>query len=174
MRRQSLRSLQKKKSEERKSALALLPKYQEYFESAGLWSIAEDIIEAVNTSIIEPYNTRANVQKADAQIPELKIEDFKPFQPKPQKPNTPQQPNGNEPSDTPNVPEETPKSPSPGDDPRVPAESPVPNEMDDYKSLSSVERALVRKFLSVINSMTDLPDKQKTKLKTRLRKKIIK
>lgn len=169
-----LRESAKKKSEERKTALALLPKYQEYFEAADLWSIAEDIVEAVNASIIEPYNTRANVQKADAQIPELKIEDFKPSQLKPQNPNTPQQPNGNEPPDTPNVPGDIPNSPIPEDDPSVPAEPPAPNEMDDYKSLSSVERALVRKFLSVINSMTDLPDKQKTKLKTRLRKKIIK
>jgi len=170
-----LKDSAKKKHEERKTALSLLPKYQEYFESAGLWSVAEDIVEAVNTSIIEPYNTRANVQKADAQIPELRIEDFKPSQSKPQKPNTPQHPNGTEPSDTLKNPGGIPNPPpSPGDAPNEPVEPPVPNEMDDYKSLSTVERALVRKFLSVINSMSDLPDKQKTKLKTRLRKKIIK
>ncbi len=164
----------KKKCEERKTALTLLPKYQEYFESAGLWSVAEDIVEAVNTSIIQTYNTRANVQKADAQIPELRIEDFKPSQPKHQKPNTHQQPNGSEPSNTPKSTEDIPTPPIQGDDLNEPVEPTGPNEMDDYKSLSTVERALVRKFLSVINSMSDLPDKQKTKLKARLRKKIIK
>lgn len=164
----------KKKYDERKTALTLLPKYQEYFESAGLWVVAEDIVEAVNTSIIEPYNTRANVQKADAQIPELRIEDFKPSQPKTLKPNTSQHPNGAEPSNAPKNPGDIPNLPIPGDDLNEPVEPTVPNEMDDYKSLSTVERALVRKFLSVINSMSDLPDKQKTKLKVRLRKKIIK
>lgn len=164
----------KKAVTDRKNALGLSSKYQTFFEDNGLWTIVEDIVDAVNESTIEQYNNKANVQKADAQIPELKIEDFKPSQPKPQNPNTPQQPNGNEPPDTPNVPGDIPNSPIPGDDPSVPAEPPAPNEMDDYKSLSSVERALVRKFLSVINSMTDLPDKQKTKLKIRLRKKIIK
>lgn len=170
-----LREAAKKKSEERKTALTLLPKYQEYFESAGLWSVAEDIVAAVNISIIEPYNTRTNVQKSDAQIPELKIEEFKPSQSKPNKTDSTSQPHQNvEPTDTPLNPSGNANPQNPLNSPDITISPTVTNEMDDYKGLSVVERALVRKFLSVINSMTELPEKQKTKMKLRLRKKIIK
>lgn len=168
----------KKKVEEKKTALNCASKYQEFFESHGLWAVVEDIVEAVNESTIEPFNNRANVQKADGQIPELKISDFKPSTPKLKTPKLPNNPGGN------NVPtqqhnlggDETSGNTIPGILPEgepIPQEPVAPNEMDDYKSLSSVERALVKKFLSVINSMAELPEKQKIKIKTRLRKKII-
>ena len=170
-----LRESAKKKSEERKTAFTLLPKYQEYFEAAGLWSVAEDIVEAVNISIIEPYNTRTNVQKSDAQIPELKIEEFKPSQPKHHKTDSSSQPRQNaEPTDKPQNPSGNANPQNSLNGPDIIVSPTVTNEMDDYKGLSVVERALVRKFLSVINSMTELPEKQKTKMKLRLRKKIIK
>lgn len=168
----------KKALTDRKNALGLSSKYQTYFEDNGLWAIVEDIVDAVNESTIEQYNNKAKVQKADAQIPELKLEEFKPNAPKPASPNTP---NSQSNEDTDPKQQDNPSgenifgsNTTPGGLPTTPTEPPVPNEMDDYKSLSTVERALVRKFLSVINSMSDLPDKQKTKLKTRLRKKIIK
>lgn len=168
----------KKAVADRKNALVLSSKYQAYFEDNGLWAIVEDIVDAVNESTIKQYNNKAKVQKADAQIPELKLEEFKPNTPQQISPSTTSsQPNG----DTdPKQPESSDGKNFPGNNttsgglPTTPTETPVPNEMDDYKSLSTVERALVRKFLSVINSMSDLPDKQKTKLKARLRKKIIK
>ena len=50
----------------------------------------------------------------------------------------------------------------------------IPSEMDAYKTLSSVERGIIKKVLSVINSMSDIPEKQKHKLKTKLQKKIVK
>ncbi len=166
-----LREIIRKKQEDRKTAEAILPKYQQYFEENGLWVVAEDIIDAVNEAIIDPYNTRSNVQLADAQILQLKIDKFKPEVPKPLKqsdePNkllkTDILGNLNKDEDNPDYHENN-----------TPTESPVLNEMDEYKGLSTVERNLVRKFLSVINSMTELPDKQKNKIKTRLRKKIMK
>lgn len=170
----------REKQDEKKSKLALLKPYQDFFEDQGVWDIAENIVDSVNESVINVYNTRANVQKADAQIPELKIDDFKPSTPKPTKPGTPQsQPGGGDIPSKPNTPggENNPgENPGnvPGNNPDAPVDPSVPNEMDDYKSLSTVERALVRKFLSVINSMTELPEKQKAKMKSRLRKKIIK
>ena len=61
-----------------------------------------------------------------------------------------------------------------GENPDSPVMPPLPSDMDDYKHLSTVEKNLIRKFLSVINSMNDLPQKQKDRIKTKLRKKIIK
>lgn len=165
----------KKKQDERKTAQTYLPKYQQYFEENNLWTVGEDVIEAVNESIIEPYNGRSNVQLADAQIPSLKVSSFKPELPKPQSPEpdpTPQ----DKPDDfhnTPNGGEENPSNTDTpgGENTDTPS---VPSEIDKYKGQPTVVRNLVRKFLAVIDSMTELPDKQKDKMKTRLRKKILK
>lgn len=162
----------KKQNEERRTALALLSKYQEYFENSGSWHVADDIIEAVNESIIQPFNQKPLVQKTDSQISELRIKDFKPKQvPTPPIQPTPSAtpsgltpPNGN--TDNP----DSPSVPTPPVTPSAPAKK---SEFDHYKGLSRVERDLVKKFLSVINA-ADIPDKAKERMYTRLRKKIIK
>lgn len=162
----------KKQNEERRTALALLTKYQEYFENSGSWHVADDIIEAVNESIIQPFNQKPLVQKTDSQISELRIKDFKPKQvPTPPIQPTPSAtPSGLTP---PNGNTDNPDSPSVPTTPVTPSAPAKKSEFDHYKGLSRVERDLVKKFLSVINA-ADIPDKAKERMYTRLRKKIIK
>ena len=62
---------------------------------------------------------------------------------------------------------------APGSTPPPLPTPPTPSEMDYYKSLSKVERDMVKKFISVINT-TDLPEKVKERMFAKLRKKIIK
>ena len=134
--------------------------------------MAVDIIEAVNESIIQPFNQKTLVQKTDSQISELKIKDFKPKQvPTPLIQPTPSAtpsglipPSGNT---------DNPDSPAVSTPPVTPLTPATQSEFDHYKGLSRVERDLVKKFLSVI-SAADIPDKAKEKIYTRLRKKIIK
>lgn len=159
----------KKRIEEKKAALASLPKYQEYFQKNDLWFVAEDIIESVNESVIEPYNQRPLVQKTDSQIPLLKVKDYKPVvKPPVTPPVTP--PEGVENSMQPDNPDKSQDPNSPGS---TPPPAPTPSEMDYYKHLSKVERDMVKKFISVINA-TDLPEKIKERMFAKLRKKIIK
>lgn len=155
------------------SALDALPKYQSFFEENNCWDIAQDIVDAVNDSVITVYNRLPKVEKADAQIKELDLADFKPSVPAPQpSPVTPvSNPGSAVPGDNPTDTPDSPNIPSTPISPVVPAES---NEMDPYKGLSTVEKGIVRKVLSVINSMTDIPDKQKKKLKDKLQKRIVK
>lgn len=165
-----LQEIIKKKQEEKKIARELLPKYQQYFEDNGLWDVAADIVDAVNETTIEPYNKRSDVQLSDAQIQLMKIDTFRPELPSPKESDTPNKISklsSLENIEDRNVKEDNQANLDKGT-------TSIPNELDDYKGLSTVERNLVRKFLSVINSMTELPDKQKDKIKLRLRKKIIK
>lgn len=168
--RKKIKSKIKEKEEGLQSALEVLPKYQAFFEENTAWDVAQDIVDAVNEGVIKNYNISPKVEKADAQIKELDLDYFKPSAP-PQS-AAPTQPgnytSGNEnPCDKPQEAPVSPVLPSTPD-------TLVPNEMDAYKTLSSVERGIVRKVLSVINSMTDIPDKQKQKLKNKLQKKIVK
>jgi hypothetical protein len=164
----------KEKEEAIKCALDALPKYQNFFEENDAWDVAQDVVDAVNEGVIKNYNTSAKVEKADAQIKELDLDNFKPSTPT--QPIQPMQfgnstPDNDNPGENPiTVPGSsvTPTNPEP------PTKPPVPSEMDAYKALSTVERGIVRKVLSVINSMTDIPDKQKQKLKNKLQKKIVK
>ncbi|WP_217939756.1 ATP-binding protein [Duncaniella muris] len=165
----------KKKTEEKKNALTLLPKYQEYFQKNNVWFVAEDIIESVNESVIEPYNQRPLVQKTDSQIPFLKVKDYKPVAHPPVTPSTipAATPTGGEDSVQPDNPDKPQDPNAPGSTPPPLPTPPTPSEMDYYKSLSKVERDMVKKFISVINT-TDLPEKVKERMFAKLRKKIIK
>lgn len=166
----------KKKNEDRKSALALATKYQDYFEQNDTWFVAEDIVDAVNEGVIDTYNQRQQVQKTDSQIPVIKIKDYKrevkssPTAKSMQNsgPNYDSENSDNHSGDTNHIIDcgdtsntKTPETPK------------QPSEMDHYKNLSKVERDLVRKFLSVIKT-TDVPEKIKERMYSRLRKKIIK
>lgn len=168
--RKKIREKIKEKESGLKSALEALPKYQSFFEENDSWDIAQDIVDAVNDSVITAYNRLPKVERADAQIKELDLADFKPEVPESQPaPLTPAaNPGAAVPMDNPT---DNPGTPSATSIPSLPAE---PNEMDPYKCLSSVEKGIVRKVLSVINSMTDIPDKQKKKLKDKLQKRIVK
>lgn len=149
-----------------------LPRYQTFFEERSAWDVAQDIVDAVNEGIIKNYNTSAKIEKADAQIKDLNLDDFKPSAPtKHTNPvNTTTSPSNNErPNDNPNSHTNSPSTPNLEQS----TENTVPNEMDAYKTLSTVEKSIVRKVLSVINSMTDIPDKQKQKLKNKLQKRIV-
>lgn len=172
--RKKIREKIKEKEDSLKSAMDALPKYQSFFEENDAWDVAQDIVESVNDGIVAAYNKNAKVEKADAQIKELDLSDFKPAMPTP----TPSSgsnpgyltPGGVDPTVTPTTTPGT-ATPSTSD---TPSEPTVPNEMDAYKGLSVVEKGIVRKVLSVINSMTDIPDKQKAKLKNKLQKRIVK
>lgn len=152
-----------------KKAMDSLPKYQSFFEENDSWDIAQDIVDAVNNSVITVYNRSPKVERADAQIKELDLDDFKPLTPIPS--SLPASTPGGESSDNPSDNPDAPNHPS---IPSLPVEPAEPNEMDPYKGLSTVEKGIVRKVLSVINSMTDIPDKQKKKLKDKLQKRIVK
>lgn len=148
-----------------------LPKYQHFFEENDSWDIAQDIVDSVNDSVIADYNRSPKVELADAQIKELDLNDFRP-----QIPTAPSAAPATTPGGGNSVVSNTdnPDAPSIPSIPSTPAEPAEPNEMDPYMGLSTVERGIVRKVLSVINSMTDIPDKQKKKLKDKLQKRIVK
>lgn len=159
----------KEKEEGLTNALDALPKYQHFFDENDTWDIAQDVVDAVNEGVIKNYNTSAKVEKADAQIKELYLDYFKPHvQTQLVHPTQP----GNSTPDNKNSGEKVPDVPGIYETPSTP-EPHVPSEMDAYKALSTVERDIVRKVLSVINSMTDIPEKQKLKLKNKLQKKIV-
>lgn len=167
-----IRETIKKKQQDRTTALENVGKYQQFFSETGRWIVASDIVDAVNSKLIEPYNKRSAVELADAQIPELNLTQFQPTKSDiPPHENT----DANNISST-SVPQESNpgKEVSSAASTDIPDTPKVPNEMDDYKNLSTVERGMVRKFLSVINSMNDVPDKQKKKIKDKLKKKLIK
>lgn len=173
--RKTLREKIKEKEDNLGNIMGGLPKYQNFFEENGAWDIAQDIIDAVNEGAISTYNTTFKVEKADAQINELNLSDFKPriSTPLPEEPSNLSKSipgNGNSIS-TPISDPGSASLPLPSD-PHV--EPDQPNEMDDYKGLSKVERAIMRKVLNTINSMSDIPEKQKQKLKDKLKKKIVK
>lgn len=169
--RKKIRGKIKEKEESLTSAMNALPKYQIFFDENDAWDVAQDIIEAVNDGTIATYNKSAKVERADAQIKELDLNDFKPEAPA----SLPSSIPGNTSSDNKESGETTSTAPGvPPATPGIPSMPPVPNEMDAYKGLSVVERGVIRKVLSVINSMTDIPDKQKTKLKNKLQKRLIK
>lgn len=170
--RKKIRNKIKEKEDGLQSALEALPKYQIFFDGNDAWDVAQDIVDAVNEGVIKSYNKSAKVELSNAQIKELDLVNFKPSThaqlTQPTHPVTPnnENPRGNH-STVPGV-------AIPPSGVEQPAEPPVPSEMDAYKTLSTVERGIVRKVLSVINSMTDIPEKQKQKLKNKLQKKIVK
>lgn len=172
--RRKIREKIKEKEESLQSVTEALPKFQNFFEENDAWDVAQNIVEAVNDDKIKSYNKNAKVEKADAQIKELELTDFKPTTPVP--PPSPAATPGNPTPGcgNPDMPSATPGFTGSASTHGTPAESPVPNEMDAYKGLSTVEKSIVRKVLSVINSMTDIPDKQKAKLKNKLQKRIVK
>ena len=104
----------------------------------------------------------------------MDLSDFKPVAPSPTSSPTSTPENPTPGCDNPDTPSATHGSVAPSSTTETPTEHPAHNEMDAYKGLSTVERGIVRKVLSVINSMTDIPDRQKQKLKNKLQKKIVK
>lgn len=172
--RKEIRKKIKEKEESIQNTMTALPKFQNFFEENDAWDVAQNIVDAVNDDKIKSYNTNARVEKADAQIKELDLSDFKPvaLPPTSSPTSTPENPTPG--CDTPDTPSATHGSAAPSSTTETPTEHPSHNEMDAYKGLSTVERGIVRKVLSVINSMTDIPDRQKQKLKNKLQKKIVK
>ncbi len=170
--RKKLRDKIKEKEESLHTLMIGLPKFQNFFEENEAWDVAQDIVDAVNAGPILVHNRTAKVEKANAQIKELDLNDFKPKESTPSNPITPlgqTDPN----IDTPVVVPNSNNPPQPSTPSQI-IDPVVPNEMDDYKGLSTVEKAIMRKVLNTINSMTDIPDKQKKKLKDKLKKKIVK
>ena len=172
--RKKIREKIKEKEESLQNTMTALPKFQNFFEENDAWDVAQNIVDAVNDDKIKSYNTNARVEKADAQIKELDLSDFKPvaLPPTSSPTSTPENPTPG--CHNPDTPSATHGSAAPSSTTETPTEHPVPNEMDAYKGLSKVERGIVKKVLSVINSMTDIPDRQKQKLKNKLQKKILK
>lgn len=168
--RKKIREKIKEKEESLQTAMEALPKYQSFFEENDAWDVAQDIVEAVNDGTIATYNKNAKVEKADAQIKELDLDEFKPAIPKPGTPLSSIPGSDNSSVHTQVSPVET----TPPITPSLPTDPPIPSDMDAYKGLSTVEKGIIRKVLSVINSMTDIPEKQKLKLKSKLQKRIVK
>lgn len=148
--------------------------YSNFFQKNDLVEIADDVVAFVNDTVVKKYNATEAVIKADAQISKLKTQDYivEPTPVTPQPTPAPDDPNTGVPKPNGNGGETTPP-----DGPVTPPEPPTPpappSEMDAYKDLSSVEKKLIRKVYSVLNEV-DLPEKLREKIKTKLRKKVVK
>ena len=119
---------------------------------------------------MKAYNQKAEVVKNDSQIPAIKVERFKPETSEANthdvgKTNNQQQGQGSNNSSN----GENNNSQNGERD----SNNQIPNELDAYKSLSSVERKLIKKFYSVIDG-ADVPPTMKEKMKKTLKKKILK
>lgn len=161
----------KKEKERIATAEGKIPVYAKFFEETQSWSSAEDVINSVNNSTIKDYNQKAEVIKKDLQIQVIKIDCFKPnpTDSKEQEKNETKHPNlqgqgGNNSNNGENT-----NSQNGGNS----TNDTIPNELDAYKSLSSVERKLIKKFYSVIDG-ADVPPVLKEKMKKALKKKILK
>ena len=160
----------KKEKEKIATAEGKIPAYTKFFEETQSWSSATDVVSSVNETIVKAYNQKAEVVKNDSQIPEIKVERFKPETSKANthdggKNNNQQQGQGSNNSSN----GENNNSQNVERD----ANNQIPNELDVYKALSSVERKLIRKFYSVIDG-ADVPPTMKEKMKKTLKKKILK
>ena len=51
--------------------------YEEFFNSNDSWSVAEDVVNSVNSSTIKAFNNKTEIIKQNLQLPAIKIENFR-------------------------------------------------------------------------------------------------
>lgn len=157
----------KQAKEDKKKAESKMKTYEDFFNLTDSWNAAEDVLNSVNNSTIKSYNQKEEVQKKDLQIDILKVDDFK----------TSEEKVAEDSGDEKKIGEKSlvkdDNSAQSGGGVQYSNEEAVVSELEDYKSLGSAERKLIKKFYSVINSV-DLPQNMKDRIKKNLKKKILK
>lgn len=157
-----------KAKEDKARAMSKINAYEDFFNSNDSWSVAEDVVNSVNSSTIKAFNNKTEIIKQNLQLPAIKIENFKTKE----ETSTPdsEKKNGNNSEE--NGGDSISNPPSSNPDDKITPPSP-PSELDIYKGLSLVERRLIKKFYAVIDKASEIPPKIKDQLKNNLRKKIL-
>lgn len=159
--------IQKVKND-RAKAMSKMKAYEEFFNSNDSWSVAEDVVNSVNSSTIKAFNNKTEIIKQNLQLPAIKIENFKTKE----EPSTPDSEKKDGNNNEGNGGDSTSNPPSSNPDDKITPPS-SPSELDIYKGLSLVERRLIKKFYAVIDKASEIPPKIKDQLKNNLRKKIL-
>lgn len=157
-----------KAKEDKARAMSKINAYEDFFNSNDSWSVAEDVVNSVNSSTIKAFNNKTEIIKQNLQLPAIKIENFKTKE----ETSTPDSEKKNGNNSEGNGGDSISNPPSSNPDDKITPPSP-PSELDIYKGLSLVERRLIKKFYAVIDKASEIPPKIKDQLKNNLRKKIL-
>ena len=157
-----------KAKEDKARAMSKINAYEDFFNSNDSWSVAEDVVNSVNSSTIKAFNNKTEIIKQNLQLPAIKIENFKTKE----EPSTPDSEKKDGNNNEGNGGDSTSNPPSSNPDDKITPPS-SPSELDIYKGLSLVERRLIKKFYAVIDKASEIPPKIKDQLKNNLRKKIL-
>lgn len=73
----SIKEKIQKVKDDRAKAMSKMKAYEEFFNSNDSWSVAEDVVNSVNSSTIKAFNNKTEIIKQNLQLPAIKIENFK-------------------------------------------------------------------------------------------------